>query len=142
MKRTDTKSLSFQEFFKIYGEPLKLAEQRQQKFEYCLFEHIADMCSGWNQHTFKSKVAGMTNKGSSPIPLVYTAPFQMDTLSSKKECMTHIFKQLNYRGVGRVSSLELIGCILLALNGSLEDFFKNVILIFGFTDSVMHQSIT
>jgi hypothetical protein len=81
-------------------------------------------------------------RGSSPFPLIYSSPLEMKDLSKKADSVKNIFNHLNYRKVGRISSLELIALILLSINGSLESMMKNVIMIFGFTDTETQQRIT
>ena len=49
---------------------------------------------------------------------------------------------MNYRGFNRIDTFELISVILLSIDGTFEQYLKNVIFIFGFTDNAYKETIT
>jgi hypothetical protein len=59
----------------------------------------------------------------------------MMVLSNKKEAVKDIFNHLNYKKYDRIDALELISCILVAVEGKFDGYIKNVLYIFGFLDN-------
>lgn len=109
-------SFTFDQFYQLYIEPLLTIDQ-----EISIEESFVTLCAGWRQQTFKSNLKQMMKMGSAFLPLVYSAPDQMYSLSNKRDELTKIFKHLDYRKLGRIDGLELYSTCLLSCEGKFED---------------------
>ena len=58
----------------------------------------------------------MTKKGQSPIPLVFNSVTHMKEMSNKDGPCREIFRHMDYRKLDRIDAMELISCILLAVD--------------------------
>lgn len=63
-------------------------------------------------------------------------------LSNKSEPIKQIFAHLNHMKLDRIDAFELISAIILSIDGTFESFLKNVIFVFGFSDSQSQESIS
>lgn len=129
--------ITFDSFLQIYSP---VPSTSRDKIQYSTLKSFADLCQGWKHETFQQLVTLMTKKGQSPLPLVFTSVKHLKELSNKVEPLTNIFNHMNYRKLDRIDAMELISCILLAINGSFESFMKNAVFIFGFSSLAKHQS--
>lgn len=114
----------------------------KENAEFYLFRPFADLCSGWKQETFKQIIVQLTKRNTSPIPMIFDSPQQMSCLSNKHDSIKLIFNYLNYLKLDRIDTFEIIAVILLSIDGDFSSFIRNVIFLFGFSDSENQTSIT
>ena len=74
----------------------------------------------------------MTKRNNAPIKLWIDSPTEMRLISNKRPQLAEIFSWLDYRGLGRINTLELFAVILIAINGPMETIVSNIMLFFGF----------
>ena len=74
----------------------------------------------------------LTKKGKIPIKLWLESPSEMRTISNKRSQLAEIFKWLDFRGLGRIDTLELFVVLIVAIEGSTESVLSNLMVFFGF----------
>ena len=62
----------------------------------------------------------MTNRKTSPIKLWLESPTEMRMISNKRPQLNELFKWLDYRDLGRISTLELFAVMIIAVDGVAE----------------------
>ena len=83
------------------------------------------------QETVKSHFMTMTKKNNAPIKLWLEA-HELRIISNKRPQLAEMFEWLDFKGLGRINTLELFAVILVAIEGSMETVVQNIMLFFGF----------
>jgi len=94
-----------------------------------------DICSGWTQETLRQNILQMSKKGVAPIKLWFDSPQEMMVMTNKAQTIETLFKYLDYKGLGRIDSMELLTVIALASDGKIEILLGNIMNMFGFSSS-------
>ena len=84
----------------------------------------------------------MTKKYTTPVPLIFHSAEHMRALSNKHESVKSIFNHMNYSKLDRIDAFELMSMILLSIDGSFDQFIKNIIFVYGFSDMQNQVTIT
>jgi len=73
----------------------------------------------------------MTKKNNAPIKLWMEAN-ELRIISNKRGELQAMFEWLDYKGLGRINTLELFAVILVSIEGHIETIVQNIMLFFGF----------
>ena len=73
----------------------------------------------------------LTKRNSEPIKLWFEANY-LRKISNKRQELQQLFDWLDFKGIGRINTMELFAVMLIAVEGTAEAVVQNIMQFFGF----------
>lgn len=84
------------------------------------------LISSGTLETLKQVIQKVTKKNTSPLPLWFDDPKNMEIISIKKEALQLLFKLMDTRGLGRIDAYELFAVMSIMVEGNVQQKLQGI----------------